>query len=45
MIGRALRGPRNGGNAKNTVINIRDNLLNFPSASFVYESFRQSFGH
>jgi len=44
MIGRALRGPRNGGNAENTVINIRDNLLNFPSASFVYESFRQSFG-
>jgi len=45
MIGRALRGPRNGGNPKNTVINMRDNLLNFPSASFVYESFRQSFGH
>ena len=45
MIGRALRGPLNGGNAKNTIVNIRDNLLNFPSASFVYESFRQSFGH
>lgn len=44
MIGRALRGPRNGGNPKNSIINIRDNLLNFPSASFVYESFRESFG-
>lgn len=45
IIGRALRGPRNGGNAKNTVVNIKDNLLNYPSASFVYEYFHTMFGN
>jgi superfamily II DNA or RNA helicase len=44
IIGRALRGPLNGGSEANTVVNIRDNLHNFPSASFVYESFRMNFG-
>ncbi len=28
-IGRALRGPKNGGNERNTIVNIRDNLINF----------------
>ena len=43
MIGRALRGPKNGGNKKNTVVNINDNLLNFPSAAHVYNSFKNNF--
>ena len=29
MIGRALRGPKNGGNEKNKILNIKDNLLNY----------------
>lgn len=45
IIGRALRGPRNGGNEKNTVVNIKDNLMNYPSASFVYEYFHLMFGN
>ncbi|WP_276132311.1 DEAD/DEAH box helicase [Polluticoccus soli] len=36
ILGRALRGPRNGGNETNTIINIKDNLVNFPGASFLY---------
>jgi len=36
ILGRALRGPKNGGNETNTVITIKDNLLNFPSANFIY---------
>jgi superfamily II DNA or RNA helicase len=44
ILGRALRGPKNGGNTENTVVNIQDNLLNYPSASHVYESFRLTFG-
>jgi DNA repair protein RadD len=43
IVGRALRGPLNGGRETNTVVNIRDNLDNFPSASHVYEAFRMSF--
>lgn len=43
VLGRALRGPKNGGNSTNTVVNIRDNLSNFPTASHVYESFRMEF--
>ena len=43
MIGRALRGPKNGGNKKNTVVNINDNLVNFPSAAHVYNSFKNNF--
>lgn len=43
VLGRALRGPKNGGNSTNTVVNIRDNLQNFPTASHVYESFRMEF--
>jgi len=39
ILGRALRGVKNGGNANNTVINLKDNLLNFPSASYLYDYF------
>lgn len=43
ILGRALRGPKNGGNLINYVININDNLVNFPSASHVYKSFKNNF--
>ncbi|TFV94495.1 DEAD/DEAH box helicase [Algoriphagus kandeliae] len=39
ILGRALRGEKNGGNKENTIINIKDNLLNYPSASYLYEYF------
>jgi DNA repair protein RadD len=43
ILGRALRGPKNGGNFTNYVVNISDNLANFPSASHVYKSFKNNF--
>lgn len=43
ILGRALRGPKNGGNSINYVVNISDNLVNFPSASHVYKSFKNNF--
>jgi superfamily II DNA or RNA helicase len=43
ILGRALRGPKNGGNATNYVVNITDNLVNFPSASHVYTAFKNDF--
>lgn len=43
ILGRALRGPRNGGNSSNTLITIKDNLNNFPSANFIYKSFTAGF--
>ena len=39
ILGRALRGKKNGGNEENTIINLKDNLLNFPSASYLYDYF------
>ena len=39
ILGRALRGKKNGGNENNTIINLKDNLLNFPSASYLYDYF------
>lgn len=36
MVGRALRGPRNGGNEENTLITIKDNLLGFPNPDFMF---------
>jgi superfamily II DNA or RNA helicase len=39
VLGRALRGPKNGGNARNKIVNLRDNLLNFPSANLLYTHF------
>lgn len=44
ILGRALRGPKNGGNEENTVVGIRDNLLSFPSAQLIYESFANEWG-
>lgn len=41
ILGRALRGPKNGGNPQNTVINLQDNLLNYPSANLLYTRFRE----
>ena len=29
IVGRALRGPKNGGNKENIILNIKDNLLNY----------------
>lgn len=43
ILGRALRGPKNGGNKSNTVVSIRDNLLSFPNANYVYQSFANEF--
>jgi len=43
ILGRALRGPKNGGNTTNYVVNITDNLINFPSASHVYTAFKNNF--
>jgi len=43
ILGRALRGPKNGGNFTNYVVNISDNLANFPSASHVYKTFKNNF--
>lgn len=36
MVGRALRGPRNGGNEENTLITIKDNLVGFPDPDFMF---------
>jgi DNA repair protein RadD len=43
ILGRALRGPKNGGNKTNIVVNINDNLTNYPSASHVYKAFKNNF--
>lgn len=43
ILGRALRGLRNGGNESNIVVNINDNLKNFPSASYIFNSFKNNF--
>jgi len=45
ILGRALRGPKNGGNISNYVVNINDNLVNFPSASHIYKSFKNNFSN
>jgi len=39
MVGRALRGPKNGGNEYNTIVNVLDNLDFFPDISLLYNSF------
>ncbi len=36
IVGRALRGPANGGNKKNKLITIKDNLLGFPNPDFMF---------
>jgi superfamily II DNA or RNA helicase len=39
ILGRALRGPANGGNAINKIVNLKDNLLHFPNANLLYSHF------
>lgn len=39
MIGRALRGPRNGGNEENKVINLKDNIHNFGRYESLFKDF------
>ena len=36
IVGRALRGPRNGGNEVNKIITIKDNMVGFPNPSFMF---------
>lgn len=36
IVGRALRGPKNGGNKKNKLITIKDNLIGFPNPDFMF---------
>jgi len=43
ILGRALRGPKNGGNSKNTVINVRDNLDSFPDAGTMFTWFKAEY--
>ena len=42
MIGRALRGEKNGGNKENTIVNIKDNLTNYVNENFLYSWFDES---
>jgi DNA repair protein RadD len=42
IIGRALRGKENGGNKENSIITVKDNLINYPSASFLYDYFEEA---
>jgi DNA repair protein RadD len=44
ILGRALRGPKNGGNEQNTIVNIKDNLMNFPGTSFLYNFYQGQWG-
>lgn len=44
VVGRALRGPRNGGNPQNTIVNIVDNINYFSGISLLYDSFRNAWG-
>jgi DNA repair protein RadD len=41
ILGRALRGPLNGGRQENTILTLRDNIANFPSANLVYNYFSE----
>jgi len=43
IMGRALRGPKNGGNSKNIVVNVIDNLDNYPQANMLYQAFSDQF--
>lgn len=36
MLGRALRGPKNGGNKRNTLITIKDNIIGYPNSDFLF---------
>lgn len=41
ILGRALRGPLNGGRPENTILTLRDNIANFPSTNLVYNYFSE----
>ncbi len=43
IIGRALRGPKNGGNINNTIVNIKDNDSMYPEINLLYQFFTNQF--
>lgn len=43
IMGRALRGPKNGGNEQNTIINVKDNMTNYLTLDLIYAGFAQAF--
>ena len=45
ILGRALRGPKNGGQPNNTVITLKDNILNYPSANLAYSYFSDAWNN
>ena len=45
IMGRALRGPNNGGNETNTVVTLKDNIQNFGSANNLFTHFWESWGY
>ena len=44
IAGRALRGPKNGGNECNTIINVVDNISRYESLQELYDSFKKTWG-
>lgn len=36
LVGRALRGPKNGGNLENEIILVKDTMINYPDPNFLY---------
>ena len=42
IVGRALRGPKNGGNPINTIVNILDNTFNHGTISTLYTGFQEA---
>jgi DNA repair protein RadD len=44
MIGRALRGPLNGGNEKNQIIDLIDNILNLGNPDFLFTYWEEFWG-
>jgi DNA repair protein RadD len=45
ILGRALRGPKNGGQPSNRVITLKDNLLNYPTANLAYSYFSDAWNN
>jgi DNA repair protein RadD len=41
IVGRALRGPKNGGNKKNKIITIKDNMIGFPNPDFMFDYWKE----
>ncbi len=42
IVGRALRGPKNGGNPQNTIVNVLDNINYFSGISLLYSGFKSA---